>query len=96
MNHDVICYRNMDVNPYKDFEVGDLFVEDQFVSTSVVKSAALNKPYQVVLYVPKGARCAYVESLSKYPKQRELLLDKGCRYRVLSKKENIIELEVIA
>lgn len=96
MNHDVICYRNMDVNPYKDFEVGDLFVEDQFVSTSVVKSAALNKPYQVVLYVPKGARCAYIESLSKYPKQRELLLDKGCRYRVLSKKENIIELEVIA
>ena len=95
LKHDVICYRNMDTNPCVDLEVGDIFKEKQFISTSVVESAALNKPYKIVIYVPEGSRGAYIETISKYPKQRELLLDKGCKYRVLSKKKDMIELEVI-
>ena len=91
----IICYRNLDINLYRDYDVNDIFIEDQFISTSVVKSAALDKPYKVTIYVPKGSLCAYIESISKFPKQRELLLDKGNKYRVLSKKENEIELEVI-
>lgn len=34
-------------------------------------------------------------SVSKFPTQREVLIDKGSIYRVISKKENIVELEVI-
>lgn len=95
IDKDIICYRNLDINLYRDYDVNDIFIEDQFISTSVVKSAALDKPYKVTIYVPKGSLCAYIESISKFPKQRELLLDKGNKYRVLSKKENEIELEVI-
>lgn len=36
-----------------------------------------------------------MKAISKYPKQRELLLDKGTIFRVISKKENVIELQVI-
>ena len=96
LKRDVVCYRNLDINLYEEFEAGDIFKEQQFISTSVVKSAALDKPYKVTLYVAKGTRCAYIESISKYPKQRELLLDKDCKYRVLSKKKNEIVLEVIS
>ena len=92
---DVVCYRNMDTNPYSNFAVGDIFVEDQFVSTSVIESRALQKKYKFVIYVPKGSRAAYIESVSKFPTQREVLIDKGSIYRVISKKEDIIELEVI-
>ncbi len=92
---DVICYRNMDTNPYSNLAVGDIFVEEQFVSTSVVESRALQKKCKLVIYVPKGSKAAYIESVSKFPTQREVLIDKGSIYRVISKKEDIIELEVI-
>lgn len=92
---DVICYRNMDTNPYSNLAVGDIFVEEQFVSTSVVESRALQKKCKLMIYVPKGSKAAYIESVSKFPTQREVLIDKGSIYRVISKKEDIIELEVI-
>ena len=95
IDKDIICYRNLDVNLYDKFGIGDVFRENQFVSTSVISKAALEKPYKVILYVPRGSSCAYIEKISQYPSQRELLIDRGCRYRVLSKKENIVELEVL-
>ena len=63
--------------------------------TKLVQSAALDKAYKVLIYVPKGSCCAYIEKISKYPKQRELLLDKNTIFRVISKKKNSIELQVI-
>lgn len=37
----------------------------------------------------------YIESVSKFPKQRERLFDKDCIYRVLSKSKDLVELKVI-
>lgn len=95
IKHDIITYRNLDLDIYSDFETNDLITEGQFTSTSVTKGAALNKPYKISIYVPKGSKGAYIEELSKFPKQRELLLDKDTVFRVISKKEKEIELQVI-
>ena len=64
--------------------MNDLITEGQFISTSVSQRAALDKPYKIIIYVPKGSRGAYIEKVSKYPKQRELLLDKNTIFRVIS------------
>ena len=95
VKHDIVAYRNLDIDLYSDFDVNDLITEGQFISTSVSQKAALDKPYKIIIYVPKGSRGAYIERVSKYPKQRELLLDKNTIFRVISKKENVIELQVI-
>lgn len=95
VKHDIVAYRNLDIDLYSDFDVNDLIAEGQFISTSVSQKAALDKPYKIIIYVPKGSRGAYIERVSKYPKQRELLLDKNTIFRVISKKENVIELQVI-
>ncbi len=95
LEHDIICYRNLDIDLYSDYNVGDIFKINQFYSTSVIQSAALDKEYKVIIYVPKNSRGAYIEKISKYPKQREFLIDKGSKYKVLSKKDNEIVLEVI-
>ncbi len=95
LERDVICYRNMDIDIYADYKPGDIFVEPQFISTSVVPGAALNKPYKITIYASKGSKGAYIEKVSKYPRQREFLLDKNNVFRVISKKESEIELEVI-
>lgn len=95
LRHDVVCYRNMDFNPYDDYRVGEVFISDQFISTSVSKGAALDKEFKMIFFVPQGACGAYIENISKYPNQREFLLDKGCKLRVLSKQKDSIVLEVI-
>lgn len=95
IQHDVIAYRNLDIPLYDEFEVNDLITEGQFISTSVTQGAALNKSYKILIYVPKGSKGAYIEKISRYPKQRELLLDKDTIFRVISKKEKEIELQVI-
>ena len=66
-----------------------------FLEGHSTKKRALNGEYEIIIYVKKGTLCAYIEELSVFPKQRELLLDKDNIYRVLSRKDNTIELEVI-
>ena len=95
IQHDIIVYRNLDLDIYSGFEINDLITEEQFISTSVTRGAALNKMYRILIYVPKGSKGAYIEGLSKFPKQRELLLDKDTVFRVISKKDKEIELKVI-
>ena len=95
LKHNITCYRVLDHDVYSAFTAGDFLIEKQFVSTSVVKSGTLNKPFKVKINVPKGTRGAYIEGLSKYKTQREFLLDKNLIYKVIAKNESSIELEVI-
>lgn len=95
LQHDIVCYRSMDFNPYIGSDVGDILVPFQFLSTSVTRAGALSGKYQMRIRVAPGSIGAYIESLSLFPKQREFLLDKNCAYRVVSVGEDFIELEVM-
>lgn len=95
LQQNIICYRGMDINPIKGFKIGTEFTWDQFVSTSVVRKKALKRKYLYIIKAPQGTKGAYIEELSVIPSQREFLLDSSCIYRVLSMKENVVELEVV-
>ena len=96
LKHDVICYRTVTENPFPHNVAGDIVEPEQFFSTSVVKAGALKKGnYNIIIYAKAGPFAGYVEGLSEFKKQRELLLDKDSLYRVLSTKGNQILLEVI-
>lgn len=95
LKQDVVAYRGVDVDPSKGFEIGEIFAPGQFFSTSVVGTRSFETGYKLVVYVKKGSNAAYIETLSHFPKQRELLIDKDCYYRVISRKGNTIELEVL-
>ena len=96
LKHDVICYRTVTENPFPHNVAGDIVEPEQFFSTSVVKAGALKKGnYNIIIYAKAGTFAGYLEGLSEFKKQRELLLDKDSLYRVLSTKGNQILLEVI-
>ena len=94
LEHSIICYRCANVDPTSGLKIGTEFTFDQFISTSVVRSKTLKGKYQFTIYTPVGTIGAYIEKLSVFPNQREFLLDSNCVYKLLSNKENIIELEV--
>jgi hypothetical protein len=95
LKRDVICYRGSSVNPVQGFKVGEIVSLGQFISTSVIPEKALSGECKITIYAKRGTCGAYIEKLSEYPKQRELLLDKSCTYRVLLNRENEVELEVL-
>lgn len=95
LKYDIICYRTLDFDSYKDFVIGEIFTDPQFTSTSVVKSRTLKKPFVVIINVPKGSKGAYIENISNFPNQREFLIDKNSAFRVISKSDDFIELEVV-
>lgn len=95
LEHDVLCYRAMEFNPFDGMQVGDIVCPGQFYSTSVVKSGSLKKDFRVTICARSGSLAGYVEPLSKFKEQRELLFDKDTLYRVLLSKEKEVVLEVI-
>lgn len=95
LQYDVVCYRNASINPIGDRPPGSIVKLKQFTSTSVIPSRTLKGKCEIVIYAPKGTAGAYIEKLSSFPDQRELLLDKDCCYRVKSNQGNKIELEAL-
>lgn len=96
IKNNVICYRGTPINPIQGVEPGSVVGLSQFLSTSAIKSKAFDESVSMVIYTPKGTTgAAYIEDLSKYPKQREVLFDKDCKYVVLSNQDNLVELVVI-
>ena len=95
LKHDIICYRSVKHNPVEGMKVGDIYEPEQFISTAVSISGVLKGDYFITFLTPKGSKGAYIELLSKYPKQRELLFDKNLKYRILEICNNEITLEVI-
>lgn len=95
LKHDIICYRSVKHNPVEGMKVGDIYEPKQFISTSVSISGVLKGDYFITFLTPKCSKGAYIELLSEYPKQRELLFDKNLKYRILEICNNEITLEVI-
>ena len=95
LEHDVLCYRAMEFNPFDRMQAGDIVCPGQFYSTSVVKSGSLKKDFRITICARSGSLAGYVEPLSKFKEQRELLFDKDTLYRVLLLKEKEVVLEVI-
>lgn len=96
LQSDILCYRGIDFDAYVGFDAGTIFQEPQFTSTSVTAGGVLkNKPFSIIVQCPAGSPGAYIELLSKYPSQREFLIDANVWYRVVEKKERSIVLEVL-
>lgn len=96
LKHDIICYRSTAHNPVEGLKPGDAYEPKQFLSSSVTKKGTLqNGKYQMIIRTPKGSCGAYIEGLSKYPKQREFLFDFGCKYKLVSDSDNISVWEVL-
>lgn len=95
LNHKVIAYRGSSVDFSHGAKIGESFISNQFISSSVIKSHALGGDFQYTIFVREGARASYIEKLSHFPKQRELLLDRDTIFRVLYRQGKDVYLEVI-
>ena len=95
LKNDIICHRRTDINPFEGLDKGDVKTLPQFISSSVVNSRALKGKYEITIFARKGTRGAYIDAISRFPKQREFLIDKDSVYRIIQIKDKHIIVEVI-
>lgn len=95
LQNDIICYRNISVDPFPEAVKGDIVPGKQFFSTSIKKAKSLRGEYKITIFARKGTAGAYIEGISRKPEQLEFLIDKDCYYRILSREGKRIVLEVI-
>ncbi|MFD6388384.1 ADP-ribosyltransferase, partial [Streptomyces nigra] len=64
--------------------VGHVFSDASFMSTSLGPPGVIDHPVVLHLLVPRGAPALYIAGVSWFPAERELLLDRGQRWRAMS------------
>ena len=96
IKENIVCYRAMGENEFKSYIPGETIKINRFLSTTINSKKLMNREYKAAIRVPAGAKGAYLgKKASRMPHQQELLLDKGTRFIVISKKGNELVLGVI-
>lgn len=91
----VTVYRGVDKKVFgewndiaDDMLPGMVFTDQGFSSTStdvkLLNSWGGRGKYEIEVLVPEGSRGIYVQSISHFPHERELILDRGSSFRVIS------------
>ncbi len=92
--YDITCYRGVNTRPMNNINVGEKIIYKSFISTSLFRKHAFKCKYLMIIHIPKGTKAAYIDDISVYKGQYEVLIDKGYHYQLLSKRGNIYEMEV--
>lgn len=99
----IITYRGTYKQYYDKLNIGDEFIDKAFNSTSLNKKIANHFAvtnnneggYLLEIRVPKDTNCLYIGEKSGFINERELLLDGGLTYKVISKSEKGMVLEIV-
>ena len=54
LQNDIICYRNISVDPFPEAVKGDIVPGKQFFSTSIKKAKTLRGEYKITIFARKG------------------------------------------
>jgi hypothetical protein len=74
-------YRGIDTKSPEDMQINNL----SFISTTYNKKVTYNftgKCCIIILTIPVGSKVLFLESISKYPTEREVLLDRGGSFAI--------------
>lgn len=84
---------------FAKLEQGTVFEDKGFVSTTVGYNEVATREgkghYMLEIQVPKGSKGIYVQRISEFPEEEELLLPRGSRFNVISKGTTKAVLELI-
>lgn len=90
----IICYRGQSVDSWEENSIGDYIPLEGFTSTSISPDGAFGGSIRITFKI-KSANGAYLEPISKFKNQKEVLLQHLSLGVLLSKKENEYVIGVI-
>lgn len=104
VSKDTVAFRGFDSFLVEDLAPGDLFTDEAYVSTSVSRSISEGfDSFVAEIRVPKGSNAGYVDAALNQDdydriglsQERELLLPRDSRFRILSKDDYGMVMELL-
>lgn len=100
LEDDIVVYKGTKFEYYKTLKVGATFEMKEFNSTSLLKNVAntfkdKNDGYCLEIRVPSKTKCVYLGNNSANVGESELLLNRGLKYKVISKDDNKMILDIV-
>ena len=93
---DLILYRAVPTGTFSGLRKGDVIIDDGYVSTSFSQNQASEFGGQLLeIRVPKDTSCLFLDGLSEYPKELEVLFGRESRFRIIEEKDSGFVVEVI-
>lgn len=94
LSKETTCYRSDNIDVFKGYCKGDIYDPGCFLSTSISAKTTLKGRYKSIIFTRKNTKCAFIGTISRHKKQKELLFDKSVRYKVVLRNKNKTYLEV--
>jgi hypothetical protein len=92
LSQDTVVYRRFGdhSSKLKGLKVGDSFIDKGFSSTSLDLDLGNKEFFQAEIFIKKGSNAAYIEDISAIKAERELLLQRNTKFKVIGKRNVII------
>ena len=95
LKEDLVCYRGANIDEFYNVPIGKCTKVLSFTSTTIDVSKTFKGKYSIIINVKAKTRCAFLNSVSRYKRQDELLIDKNAKYKILSRDRNRTFVEVV-
>lgn len=104
LEDDIIVFKGANKKYFENLEVGQIFEPKYFFSTSVDKTIAekfiqdkrnIDNPIMIYIKVPKESKSIYVGHDSGWAYNKEVILDRNTKYKVVEIQDNKLILEVV-
>ena len=84
---DIVVVRRFNRSGFEDYEVGDTFSINQFLSTSIRSDKWKDRENVAYIYVPANiGKGAYLDGKSKYQTELEYLINRGQTFQLVAKR----------
>jgi hypothetical protein len=71
---------------FSGLEVGTTFQDDGYVSTTMNPNRFRGARVHMRIMIPEGVNAAYLDGLSQYEREAEVLLARGAKFKILNKR----------
>lgn len=90
----IVVYRGMSPRLLTGLNPGDTFIDNGYTSTTISKNASY-RGTKVQIRVPKGTKGIYIAKVSSFPNEKELLLNRGLKFRLVNSENDMPTWEVV-
>lgn len=88
---DVKVYRHVSPEVISKMTQGTVFKDHAYVSTTITPGDG-----NIEIRIPKGSKGIFIDDISSYPGENELLLNRGSRFRILKNDKSGVVAELIS
>lgn len=95
LDDDLILYRGVSLDEFNAWKDSDTITTYKSSSVKEIVSTVFGEGYRIIIHSPKNTKGFYLGSYSSFASEKEFLIHRGQKYKILKIEERLMEVEII-